>query len=166
MPRAAKAKPVDLAVYVEELAQLFESGGRLPRIAARIYALLLACDEESLDQQQLAERLSASSGSVSGMTRMLLERGLIERVPLPGSRRDNYRLASTGVLHDLRFAAESARGYAAIAGRGLDLPAASSSARTERLRTYRDQWLSIAEVLEAAIRLRVVPDEPTRLDTG
>ncbi len=41
---------------------------------------------------ELAERLQASSGAISGAIKMLTSVGLVERVPAPASRRDHYRL--------------------------------------------------------------------------
>jgi DNA-binding transcriptional regulator GbsR (MarR family) len=41
---------------------------------------------------ELAERLQASSGAISGAIKMLTSVGLVERVPAPKSRRDHYRL--------------------------------------------------------------------------
>ena len=41
---------------------------------------------------ELADRLQASSGAISGAIKMLTSVGLVERVPAPASRRDHYRL--------------------------------------------------------------------------
>lgn len=41
---------------------------------------------------ELAEQLAASSGAISGAIKMLTSVGLAERVPVPASRRDHYRL--------------------------------------------------------------------------
>jgi DNA-binding transcriptional regulator GbsR (MarR family) len=41
---------------------------------------------------ELADRLLASSGAISGALKMLTTVGIVERVPAPGSRRDHYRL--------------------------------------------------------------------------
>jgi DNA-binding MarR family transcriptional regulator len=41
---------------------------------------------------ELADRLQASSGGISGALKMLTSVGLAERVPVPASRRDHYRL--------------------------------------------------------------------------
>src|SRR5215212_8942098 len=76
--------------FVEKLAVAHEADG-LPRIAGRIFGLLLICEREmSLDE--LAHDLGASKGSVSVNTRLLDQRGVVERVSRPADRRDYYRI--------------------------------------------------------------------------
>ena len=76
--------------FVERLAVAHEVDG-LCRIAGRIFGLLLLCEREmSLDE--ITKELGASKGSASVNTRLLEQRGLIERVSKPGDRRDYYRI--------------------------------------------------------------------------
>jgi DNA-binding transcriptional regulator GbsR (MarR family) len=76
--------------FVERLAVAHEGDG-LPRIAGRIFGLLLLCEREmSLDE--ITEELGASKGSASVNTRLLEQRGFIERISKPGDRRDYYRI--------------------------------------------------------------------------
>lgn len=49
---------------------------------------------------QLVETLGASRGSVSSMTRLLIDRGVIERLSLPGDRHDCFRIR-TGSMTDI-----------------------------------------------------------------
>jgi DNA-binding transcriptional regulator GbsR (MarR family) len=79
--------------FVEDLARLLEAAAGLPRIAGRIYALLVVGPEERLTQRQLAERSGASLASVSSMCRLLQQRWLVERVAVPGARSEHYGLA-------------------------------------------------------------------------
>ncbi|MFI7699977.1 GbsR/MarR family transcriptional regulator [Nonomuraea sp. NPDC049480] len=75
----------------EHLALTLTDGG-LQRMAARTLAVFLFTDQESVTAGEIAERLDASAGSVSGAVKSLLSVGLIERLPAPGSRREHYRL--------------------------------------------------------------------------
>lgn len=75
----------------EQLALVLTSHG-LQRMTARVLATLLFTDETTLTMGDLTEKLQASAGSVSGALKMLSSVGLAEQVPVPGSRRDHYRL--------------------------------------------------------------------------
>src|ERR1051325_1078902 len=76
--------------FVERLAVAHEADS-LPRIAGRIFGLLLICEREmSLDE--LAQELGASKGSASVNTRLLEQRGFVERISRPADRRDYYRI--------------------------------------------------------------------------
>ncbi|MBB3724541.1 GbsR/MarR family transcriptional regulator [Nonomuraea dietziae] len=75
----------------EQLALVLTEGG-LQRMAARTLAVFLFTDQESVTAGEIAERLEASAGAVSGAVKSLLTVGLIERLPAPGSRREHYRL--------------------------------------------------------------------------
>ena len=83
--------PLDASQFIEHLGLMMEAE-RLPRIAGRLLgALMLAPDRESLDD--LATRLAVSKPSISVNARLLEQKRLIERVTIPGDRRDYYRVA-------------------------------------------------------------------------
>ncbi|MEV1179473.1 helix-turn-helix domain-containing protein [Nonomuraea sp. NPDC049784] len=75
----------------ERLALTLIEGG-LQRMSARTLAIFLFTDQDSVTAGEIAERLEASAGSVSGAIKSLLTVGLIERLPSPGSRREHFRL--------------------------------------------------------------------------
>ncbi|MEV0421968.1 GbsR/MarR family transcriptional regulator [Streptosporangium canum] len=75
----------------ERLAVTLIEGG-LQRMAARTLAVFLFTEQDSVTAGEIADRLEASAGSVSGAIKSLLTVGLIERLPSPGSRREHYRL--------------------------------------------------------------------------
>ena len=75
----------------EQLAVVLTSHG-LQRMTARVLAALLFTERPTMTMGELADRLQASSGAISGATKMLTSVGLVERVPAPASRRDHYRL--------------------------------------------------------------------------
>ena len=77
--------------FVDRMGHAAETEGLSP-IAGRLFATLLLSDEpRSLDE--LARTLGVSKASVSTDARRLFERGVVERVTLPGDRRDYYELA-------------------------------------------------------------------------
>jgi DNA-binding transcriptional regulator GbsR (MarR family) len=78
------------ADFIERMGLALESDG-LPRIAGRIFGLLLVSEDcRSLDE--LAAELRVSKGSVSTNARLLEQRGVLERNSRPSDRRDYYRV--------------------------------------------------------------------------
>jgi len=78
--------------FVEEVGMAFEATG-LPRMAGRIFGWLLIADPPHQSPDQLATALLASKGSISSITRLLIQTGLIERLSLPGVRHDYFRVS-------------------------------------------------------------------------
>jgi len=76
---------------VEHLAMVFADFG-FPRMAARVLLTIMTADEDTLTASDIGERLEISAAAVSGAVRYLIGLGLVVREPLPGSRRDRYRL--------------------------------------------------------------------------
>jgi DNA-binding transcriptional regulator GbsR (MarR family) len=75
----------------EQLALVLSTHG-MQRMTARVLAALLFTEQPTMTMGELADRLQASSGAISGAIKMLTSVGLVERVPAPASRRDHYRL--------------------------------------------------------------------------
>lgn len=87
--------------FVEEVGIAFEQTG-IPRMAGRIFGWLLISDPPYQSPDQLASALMASRGSISTMTRLLMQMGLIERVGMPGVRHDNFRIRENALQHLVR----------------------------------------------------------------
>src|SRR5512135_2888140 len=87
----ARAPEAATDAFLERMARATTMEG-FPRIAGRIFALLLV-SEEAVSLEEMAARLGASKASVSSDARALEQRGLAERVGRPGDRRDYYRVA-------------------------------------------------------------------------
>jgi DNA-binding transcriptional regulator GbsR (MarR family) len=144
-PMRAKSTRKD---FVERFAVAKEADG-LPRIAGRIFGLLLTADRD-LSLDEIAKELGASKGSASVNTRLLEQSGFIERVSRPGDRRDYYsispdlfertmgeRLTRWHRLHDIVI-------YGITAS---DL----SPAVRSRLKDFEAAHNTIREVLETAL---------------
>ncbi len=89
--------PDELHQHVETFSLIFERFG-FQRMGGRMFALMLLRDEPLITQAQLAEELDASTGSVSTMIRLLEQLGFVERVSLPGHRRDRFRLTEDPLM--------------------------------------------------------------------
>ena len=120
----------------EELALVLTSNG-LQRMTARVLATLLFTEQPTLTMAELAEVLQASAGSISGALKMLTSVGLAERVPVPGSRREHFRLPrdAWAVLFTSRN--ETLRAMLEAADKGIEATANQGLAR-ERLAEMRD----------------------------
>jgi DNA-binding transcriptional regulator GbsR (MarR family) len=77
--------------FVERLAMMLMEWG-FPRMPARVLGSMMTADEDSLTAADLAERLGVSAAAISGAVRYLTHIGMISKEPVPGSRRDRYRL--------------------------------------------------------------------------
>ncbi len=101
----------------EQLALMLTTHG-MQRMTARVLAALLFSEEPTMTSSELSEQLQASSGAISTSVRMLTSVGLAERVPMPTSRRDHYRLRDNAwaVLFTNQNAVLSAMQEAAAAG--------------------------------------------------
>ena len=135
--------------FVEKLAVALERDG-FPRIAGRIYALLLISDEEiSLDD--IAATLGASKASASVNTRMLEDKSLIVRVSRTGDRRNYYRISPELFTCTMEQRLARWERVRAVLGEGLADPSLSTHAKA-RLRNFDKASESIRELLEAALR--------------
>lgn len=122
--------------FIEEVGLSFELVG-LPRMAGRIFGWLLISNPPHQSPNELVEILQASKGSISTMTRLLVQIGLIERISLPGQRRDYFRikLNAWSQLAEQRLAQITA--FRQLAERGLELFADDDPLR-QRLEEMHD----------------------------
>lgn len=125
--------------FVERMGQLFEQDG-LPRIAGRILGhLLLQTEPQSLDA--LASALQVSKASVSTDTRRLEALGVLERVTLPGDRRDYYVVSEGMPDRVLELKLAHLRSTLEVLGQGLQTQAAME----ERVRRRMERYTSFFE---------------------
>ena len=123
--------------FVEDFGLLFEESGH-PRMAGRILGCLLISDPPYLSSIELSEILQASKGSLSTMTRFLLQMGLIERVGLPGRRRDYFQIKSSAWTQLVGHAVYEISALRKMTERGLELMEGQDSELKQRLQEARD----------------------------
>lgn len=133
----------------EQLALVLVNHG-LQRMTARVLATLLFTEQSSMTMGELAERLQASSGAISGALKMLTAVGLAQRVPAPGSRRDHYRLrddawATLFTNQNVVISAMQTAAEAGIAATG------SNSVAGQRLTRMRDFYAFMLEEIPAML---------------
>ena len=133
----------------EQLALLLTDNG-LQRMTARVLATLLFTEQPTMTMADLGDRLQASSGAISGALKMLTAVGLVERVAVPASRRDHYRLRDDAwaVLYTTQNAVISAMQTAADSG----IAATSSGGLARRrLTQMRDFYAFLLDELPAVL---------------
>lgn len=147
-----KPRGVTPTPFVERLAVALEMDG-FPRIAGRIFGLLIISDSEiSLDD--IASTLGASKGSASVNTRLLEEKGIIERVSRPGDRRDYYRIASDLFVKTMEQRLAKWDRVRSAVGEAMSDTTISSTARA-RLKDFDSASAEMRDHLEATlVRLR------------
>lgn len=81
----------DLLRAVERFAHTMEMSG-MPRMAARVFAYVLAEDSDRYTAAELADGLRVSPAAISGAVRYLVDARLLFREREPGMRGDLYRV--------------------------------------------------------------------------
>jgi DNA-binding transcriptional regulator GbsR (MarR family) len=81
----------ELLRFVERFAIILSENG-MPRMAARVFAFVLADDEDRYTATELAEGLRVSPAAISGAVRTLVQLGLLGKEREPGTRVDTYRV--------------------------------------------------------------------------
>jgi DNA-binding transcriptional regulator GbsR (MarR family) len=138
-----------IAHFIERMGLALESDG-MPRIAGRIFGLLLVSEEaRSLDE--LAAELGVSKASVSTNARLLEQRGVLERIGRPADRRDYYRvppdLFTNTMAHRL---ARWERFHAAIADARTSVPIRSREV-LERLEEFEEAYAYMSRTIRDAL---------------
>ncbi len=151
-----------LGRFIERLGLYFEEFG-LPRIAGRLFGLLLVADTP-LSLDQVATMLHVSRASVSTNARLVVATGLVERVSLPGDRRDYYAFSGRSwdalIETDVRGAA-TLRQFAADALAGLGTAEASARPRLEAAADFLDFYTRELGAILARWRARACePGQP------
>lgn len=141
---------VEASRFVEEVGLAFEQLG-LPRMAGRILGRLVIADVPEQSSSDLAEALQASKGSISTMTRLLIQLGLIERVGRRGDRRDYFRLRPNLWPRLVRQRAALFGVLRQAAERGLRLVSEESGGSAQRLREMRDLFAFLEQEIPLAL---------------
>ena len=114
-----------VSAFVETFGATLRAAG-LPRLVARVVALMLTDEDGRMTAAEIGAALHVSPGAVSGAMSFLCEYRFVTREREPGSRRDIYVL-HTDAWHEttLRKAAmidylqdQLARGVEAVGGEG------------------------------------------------
>lgn len=106
--------------FVERFAAAMVASG-IPRMAARVFALLLSRDDGSATSAELATALKASPAAISAAVRYLIQLHLITKAHRPGERRDVYRLLSDHWYEMVGNREHELKQWAALSREGVDV---------------------------------------------
>ena len=123
--------------FAEDFGIFFEKLG-FPRMAGRIWGWLLTCNPPHQNAEQIAAGVEASRGSVSTMTRLLMQLGLIERVGLPGERSGFYGVRSGGFAAILQARMRITTELRKVVEHGLEMLKDEPDSARRHLEEYRD----------------------------
>ena len=154
---AARRRPARderaVSAYVERLGDTLTDAG-MPRLAARVFAQLLADEDGRMTASELTDVLEVSPAAISGAVRYLTQTALIGKERSRGSRRDVYvvqadawhgaMLSRDRVLAQLeagmRSGVDAVGGTTTPAGRRLQLSVAFLEFLAERLGALEGEW--------------------------
>jgi len=125
--------------FVEEVGIVFEDMS-LPRMAGRILGWLMLSNPPHQSIDELAEVLMASKGSISTMTRLLIQFNLIERFSLPGVRHDYFRIRPEGWRYLARQRGDQIKVMRQLCERALELLMGEARDNREWLEEIRDMY--------------------------
>lgn len=132
-----REQPFEQMHFVEEVGLMFEMAG-LPRMSGRIFGWLLISNPPQQSHSELAEVLQASKGSISTMTRLLIQIGLIERLSLPGERRDYFQIKPNAWSQMTKQRMAQITAFRQLAEKGLELLKDTSPRHQQRLQEMHD----------------------------
>ena len=137
--------------FVEEVGIVFEQTG-MPRMAGRILGWLLISDPPHQSADQLTEALIASKGSISTTSRLLIRIGLIERMSLPGQRRDYFHI-KPGASHQLlKDSLDQTIAFRQLMERGLELTEGKARVNRQWLEEMHDMYVFFEREFPALLK--------------
>jgi DNA-binding transcriptional regulator GbsR (MarR family) len=142
-----------VSAYVERLGDALTDAG-MPRLAARVFAQLLADEDGRMTAAELSAALAVSPAAVSGAVRYLTHTQLIGKEREQGSRRDVYVVqvdawhgalmsrdrVMQAMLNGTRAGVAAVGGEATYAGRRLQLSVEMLQFLMDKLADLTDEW--------------------------
>ncbi len=145
---------------IESIGLIFQESGA-PRIAGRIFGLLLVYGEE-MSLNQISETLGVSRASVSTNARILSRRGLLKRTSHSGDRQDYYELNGFPYTDMILEVVEQFRRFAATIGSGADAIRDQKPLAASRVDLLANFYAHSADILES--RIEPLLDHPNPKD--
>ncbi|MEK6756221.1 MAG: MarR family transcriptional regulator [Bacteroidota bacterium] len=134
---ASGADKKELNQFIEEMGIVLEQLG-VPRMAGKILGCLLLSREPEVSTDELVDQLQASRGSISTMTRFLIQRGLLDRVGRPAERRDYFRIRTGTWSNILRGRMGQIIEFHTLIERGMELVTPKNELPYKRLKEMHE----------------------------
>jgi DNA-binding transcriptional ArsR family regulator len=142
MAQSAQRDEQEVRRFVEHMARMFADWG-FPRMAARVIMAMTSADDDAMTAGELAERLGVSPAAISGALRYLIHLGMVVREPIPGSRRDRYRLVDDSWYQVTVTEMTLFKAIVDLAEQGVAAAGGRSSPGGARLAEMRDYFLFV-----------------------
>jgi hypothetical protein len=126
--------------FIEQVGMFLEREG-MPRMAGRLLGYLLICDPPEQSSAQLATALSASKGSISTNTRLLIRTELVEKVAMPGKRGSWFRVKTNAWQQLMEHQLVALTTFRTLLDEGLAMLTGTSAGRRKRLENTRDFYV-------------------------
>lgn len=137
--------------FVEQFALILKDSG-MDRMAARVFAYVLAEDSDRYTAAELADGLGVSRAAISAATRSLVGAGLLAREREPGARADHFRVYDDDVwaaIYEQRTSLLSR--YEEVVAEGVELLGANTRGGKRLLQTlayFEFMGVAMREVVE------------------
>ncbi len=138
--------------FAEDMGIALERAG-FPRMAGRIIGILMITSDNDVSTDELARMLGASRGSLSTMTRMLIDQRIIERVGKPGERRDYFRIRAGAWTEFLRTRLREITSFHHMVENGLEMVSNRDHAAYARLQGLHEFYEFFQKEFEAMLEL-------------
>jgi DNA-binding transcriptional regulator GbsR (MarR family) len=136
--------------FIDGFAALMETRG-VPRAAGRIFSYLQVSEPAEQTAAQISQALGVSLGTVSGMTRILMNAGWVRRTTRRGERQAVYRAAEGTMTLAVDGVMEPIRRARALTSRALELMAGRPDEVRTRLRELNDVYRFFEESFPAIL---------------
>jgi predicted transcriptional regulator len=139
-----------MRTFVEQMARMLADWG-FPRMAGRVLFVMMGADEPALTAGELAERLGVSPAAISGAVRYLIHINMVAREPVPGSRRDRYRLVDDSFYEVTIAKMTLIKTLADVADAGVTAAGGPDTTAGARLANMRDFYRFTQESLPSIL---------------
>jgi DNA-binding transcriptional regulator GbsR (MarR family) len=144
MARKPQRDEAAMRQYIEHISRMLADWG-FPRMAGRVLFVLMGAEERTLTAAELAERLDVSPAAISGALKYLIHLSMVTREPVPGSRRDRYRLVDDSWYEVTTAKMTFLKVLADATEQGVDAAGGPTTVAGARLANMRDFYLFVQE---------------------
>jgi DNA-binding transcriptional regulator GbsR (MarR family) len=146
MARKPQRDEAAMRQYIEHISRLLADWG-FPRMAGRVLFVLMCADERTLTAAQLAERLDVSPAAISSALKYLIHLNMVVREPVPGSRRDHYRLVDDSWYEVTMAKMSFLRALADATQQGVAAAGGPTTVAGKRLANMRGFYIFVEETM-------------------
>lgn len=146
MARKPQRDEAAMRQYIEHISLLLADWG-FPRMSARVLFVLMGSEERTLTAAELAERLDVSPAAISSSLKYLIHLNMVKREPVPGSRRDHYRLVDDSWYEVTTTKMTFLKVLADATEQGVDAAGGPTTVAGQRLQNMRDFYLFVQETM-------------------